>query len=346
MSDTAAVQAPCPWHRAELTDWIRRYEQQRLPHALLLGGAAGMGKERLARALLEWLLCEQPAGGLACGRCRSCHVSASGAHPDYYRLAPEEPGKPIKVDQVRALAEFAERTAQYGGARVALAMPAEGMNRSAQNALLKTLEEPGKNTHLLLVSHQPGLLLPTIRSRCQQRRLPLPEADTAVPWLREQLGDSERANALLSAAGGAPLKALELEHADWFIKRKALLEGLVGVIEERVAINEAVQPLLAGDAVTLLDALYGWTVQALKSEWAGRGSADRELARVLDQLAQRAGRARLLGFADRLVRARSALRAGANPNRELLFEALVLYLTGVDPSADPLGSAGIATTGS
>jgi DNA polymerase-3 subunit delta' len=346
MSNPAAVQAPCPWHRDELKDWICRCEQQRLPHALLLGGAAGIGKQRLARALLEWLLCERPAGGLACGQCRSCHVSASGAHPDYFRLAPEEAGQAIKVDQVRALAEFGERTAQYGGARVALVVPAEAMNRNAQNALLKTLEEPGEHTHLLLVSHQPGLLLPTIRSRCQHRRLPLPGADMAVPWLREQLGDSERAQALLSAAGGAPLKAVELEQADWFVGRKALLEGLVGVVEGRVNIHEAVQPLLKGDAVALLDALYGWTVQALKSEWAGRGSTDAELAPVLDQLARRAGRARLLGFADRLVRARAALRGGANPNHQLLFEALVLYLAGVDPAADPLNSAGIATTGS
>lgn len=346
MSETAAVQAPCPWHRDELADWARRREQQRLPHALLLGGAVGIGKERLARALLEWLLCEQPGGGLACGRCRACHLSVSGSHPDYFRLTPEEPGKPIKVDQVRALAEFAERTAQYGGPRVALVMPAEAMNRNAQNALLKTLEEPGENTLLLLASHQPGLLLPTIRSRCQQRRLPLPAADNALPWLREQLGDGERAPALLSAAGGAPLKAVELEHADWFVRRKALLDGLVGVIEGRAAVNEAVQPLLAGDAVTLLDALYGWTVQALKSEWAGRGSEDGELAETLDRLARGAGRVRLLGFGDRLLRARSALRAGANPNRELMFEALVLYLAGVDATADPLASATTATTGS
>ena len=230
--------------------------------------------------------------------------------------------------------------------RVAIVDNADNMNRNAQNALLKTLEEPGENTLLLLVAHQPGLLLPTIRSRCQQRRLPLPEPDSALPWLREQLGDGERGPALLSAAGGAPLKAIELEHADWFVRRKALLAGLVGVIEGSVAVNEAVQPLLAGDAVTLLDALYGWTVQALKSEWAGQAGTDMEIAETLDQLARSAGRVRLLDFGDRLLRARAALRAGANPNRELMFEALVLYLAGVDPGADPLATATTAKTGS
>lgn len=328
MAERAAVQVPCPWHRETMERLCEQHAAGRLPHAVLLAGAAGTGKARLARAFLETLLCESPRGGLACGECRHCHLSAAGTHPDYFRLEPEEPGKALKVDAVRELVEFAGRTPQFGGYRVALVMPAEAMNRNAQNALLKTLEEPGRDTLLLLVCHQPALLLPTIRSRCQQRKLPMPSQEQALPWLREQLGDEDNARALLTAAGGAPLKALGLEQAGWFLERRAILEGLLAAVAGRMPVSQAVQPLLSADPVTLLDALYGWTAEALRGNLAGRAPADGEVATLLNRLAETAGEQRLLDFAAALLRARRALKAGANPNRELMFEELALILCG------------------
>lgn len=330
MTEIAPIQVPCPWHREEMARLMEQHRSGRLPHAVLLSGAAGIGKFRLARAFLEALLCEQPRGGMACGECRGCRLSTAGTHPDLFRLEPEEAGKALKVGQVRELVEFAGRTAQFGGYRVALVVPAEAMNRNAQNALLKTLEEPGDETLLLLVSHQPGLLLPTVRSRCQQRVLPMPSPDQAMPWLREQLGDQENARALLTAAGGAPLRALGLEQAEWFSNRREILEGLVGAASGRMPVSRAVQPLLAGDAITLLDALYGWTAEALRSAAGARAPADGEVATVLNALAGAVGEPRLLRFAIAVLRARRALKAGANPNRELLFEELVLVLAGVE----------------
>ncbi len=138
-------------------------------------------------------------------------MSAAGTHPDLHRLSPEDKSRAIKIDQVRKLVGFATRTAQYSGYRVAIVAPAEALNRNAQNALLKTLEEPGGQTLLLLVCDQPTLLLPTIRSRCQQRILPLPPQEQALEWLQGQVGESARS--LLDAAQGAPLRALDLEQA-------------------------------------------------------------------------------------------------------------------------------------
>lgn len=330
MTERAAIQVPCPWHREEMSRLMAQHQAGRLPHAVLLCGGAGIGKERLARAFLEALLCEAPQGGLACGQCRACRLTTAGTHPDYFCLEPEQQGKVLKVDQVRQLVEFAGRTAQFGGYRVALVMPAEAMNRNAQNALLKTLEEPGQDTLLLLLSHQPGLLLPTVRSRCQQRHLPMPAGDEALPWLRQQLGDEENAQALLTAAGGAPLRALALEQADWFAGRREILEALVAAAGGRVPVSQAVQPLLSGDPVTLLDALYGWSSEALRGALAARTPADGEVATLLNRLAGEVGAPRLLRFAEALVRARRALKAGANPNRELMFEELVLVLAGLE----------------
>src|SRR5699024_4067201 len=105
-------------------------------------------------------------------------------HPDYHSVVPEAGSQVNKINQIRRLVEFSARTAHHGGARVVLIAPAEALNRNAQNALLKTLEEPGDGLVLLLVSHQPSLLLPTIRSRCQHRRLPLPTTEAALNWLK------------------------------------------------------------------------------------------------------------------------------------------------------------------
>jgi len=328
MTERAAVQVPCVWHRDLLAELMQQAADQRLPHALVLSGPAGIGKLRLARAFLEALLCQQPQGGLACGRCQSCHLAAAGSHPDLALVMPEEKSKVIKIDQVRDLVSFFSKTAQYGGRRVALLSPAESMNRNAQNALLKTLEEPGAGAFLLLLCDQPSRLLPTVRSRCQQRQLGAPDAAVARAWLAEQTGSEDSARALLAAAGGAPLKALALEQAEWFANRDRLLGQFLAVLEGRTPASIAAQTLLQHEPLPLLEALHGWLAQALR----GQQSDDR-LAPVMDRLRQRAGDKRLLMLAAEVQRARQLLQSGANPNPALLMERLLLLLAGVDAMA-------------
>jgi DNA polymerase III subunit delta' len=328
MTERAAVQVPCIWHRDLLAELMQQAAEQRLPHALVLSGPAGIGKLRLARAFLEALLCQQPQAGLACGRCQSCHLAAAGSHPDLALLMPEEKSKVIKIDQVRDLVSFFSKTAQYGGRRVALLTPAESMNRNAQNALLKTLEEPGAGAFLLLLCDQPSRLLPTVRSRCQQRQLGVPEQSVAQAWLAEQTGNDNSARALLAAAGGAPLKALAMEQAEWFAERDRLLGQFVAVLEGRVPVSIAAQTLLKHDPLPLLEALHGWLARALRGE-----SVDDRLAPVMTRLRERAGDRRLLILASEVQRARQLLQSGANPNPALLLERLLLVLAGVDAMA-------------
>jgi DNA polymerase III subunit delta' len=328
MTERAAVQVPCIWHRDLLAELMQQAAEQRLPHALVLSGPAGIGKLRLARAFLEALLCQQPQAGLACGRCQSCHLAAAGSHPDLALLMPEEKSKVIKIDQVRDLVSFFSKTAQYGGRRVALLTPAESMNRNAQNALLKTLEEPGAGAFLLLLCDQPSRLLPTVRSRCQQRQLGVPEQSVAQAWLAEQTGNDNSARALLAAAGGAPLKALAMEQAEWFAERDRLLGQFVAVLEGRVPVSIAAQTLLKHDPLPLLEALHGWLARALRGE-----SVDDRLAPVMTRLRERAGDRRLLMLASEVQRARQLLQSGANPNPALLLERLLLVLAGVDAMA-------------
>jgi len=210
--------------------------RQRLPHAILFHGPAGIGKTVFAERFAQSLLCEAPeASGHACGRCASCGWFVQYSHPDYRRVRPEvldeadgaagedeeeggetkksakstkAPSKDIRIDQIRALADFMNISTHRQGKRVVLLYPAEALNGAAANALLKTLEEPPPNTVIVLVSNSLDRLLPTILSRCRKFSLALPPFEQALAWLKAQ-GIAD-ADSWLAEQGGAPLAAQEL----------------------------------------------------------------------------------------------------------------------------------------
>jgi DNA polymerase-3 subunit delta' len=203
----------------------------RLPHALLIHGAPGIGKLALAEHLAKLILCESPASANEpCGRCGPCRWIQAGSHPDLRRLVPDamaapvageegvrvekgaRPSTEIKVDQVRELVDFLNVGSHRGGRRIAIVHPAEAMNLHAANSLLKSLEEPSLSVVFLLVSHRPARLLPTIRSRCIAVPVPMPAVEVARNWLAEQgIAEPER---WLAFAGGAPLLALEYANTE------------------------------------------------------------------------------------------------------------------------------------
>jgi DNA polymerase-3 subunit delta' len=206
--------------------WTRLVELgERLPHALLFVGPAGLGKRALAEALAARLLCDAPAAdGHACGKCEPCLWRLSGNHPDLHRVVPEAetaaaegegdgeaPAKAastqIRIDQVRELQGALTVTGHHGSRRVVLLDPAEAMNGVTANALLKLLEEPPEGCVFVLVSSSPRSLLPTIRSRCQQWHFSRPEADALARWAAHAAAD---ARALLALGGGMPLAAERL----------------------------------------------------------------------------------------------------------------------------------------
>ncbi len=231
---------PLPWHRAPLARLLG--ERARLPHAMLIHGAPGIGKVEFARAMAAGALCESPREGLACGTCASCHWFSQGNHPDFREVVPEvdaqedeaegdagaKPDKAksvvIKIDQIRAITDFMSLTTHRGGFRVLMLHPGDALHPNAANALLKTLEEPPPHTLILLVSAYPARLLPTIRSRCRLLGLAAPETGEALVWLREQsVDDPESA---LAAAGGAPLLARDLAQPEEAELRRRLVAEL------------------------------------------------------------------------------------------------------------------------
>ena len=230
---------PLPWHGEVLARLLA--DRGRMPHALLIHGAPGIGKVEFARAIGAGMLCEAPRNGLACGQCPSCHWYSQGNHPDFREIVPEaaaedddeaegDAGKAekaksvfIKIDQVRAVADFVSLTTHRAGYRVLVLHPADALHPNAANALLKTLEEPPPHTLILLVSAYPARLLPTIRSRCRLLALPVPPANEALAWLKSH--DVQDAEAALAAAGGAPLLARDLaEPEEAELRRRVVAE--------------------------------------------------------------------------------------------------------------------------
>jgi DNA polymerase III subunit delta' len=232
-----------PWHRAILAKLVA--DRERLPHALLIQGASGIGKTAFARALAASVLCEMPRQGLACGTCVSCHWFSQGNHPDYREVVPEaaeesdEPAEGeapraekaektkslvIKIEQIREVADFVALTTHRAGYRVLVIRPAETLHPAAANALLKTLEEPPPHTLIALVSDRPSRLLPTIRSRCRVLALPGPVREEALRWLRAE--GVEGAESALAAAGGAPLLARDLAAPEEAELRRRLVAEL------------------------------------------------------------------------------------------------------------------------
>ena len=224
--------APLPWQDALWRRLSGLRAQERLPHGVLISGAHGVGKGVFAEALAALLFCQSPVSGAACGRCKGCALWRAESHPDFFRLSPEVDAKSgkvarvIKVDQARALTEFLGKSAQMGGWRVAVIEPADTLNTASANSLLKTLEEPGARTLLLLLTDQPLALLPTLRSRCQHFVVTPPEAAVARAWLAPRLSDPGAASLLLSLCRDAPLAAEQLAVTEGFRKRAELARAL------------------------------------------------------------------------------------------------------------------------
>jgi DNA polymerase-3 subunit delta' len=245
--------------------FLDAWRSGRIHHAWLLAGPAGIGKASFAEAAAAYVLASAagPADGIAADRLsvsadhRTAHLIAAGSHLDLRRLAREERDSGglaanISVDQVRSLQPVFRSTPALSPWRVVIVDAIDDMNRAAANAFLKNLEEPPANTLFLLVSHSPGRLLPTIRSRCRILRFQ-PLADAEVRRVLEaELPDSDSAelDALAALAEGSPGRALRFAGLD--------IEGLTRALAD---IAGAPPPRRSALALQLAKSLAGKAAQ-------------------------------------------------------------------------------------
>ena len=223
-----------PWHQPQWQQFVQTRRNDRLPHALLLAGPNGIGLKEFSGVMTSGLLCRSPQENyFPCGVCKSCELFMTGNHPDIYRIEPEEEGKQIKVEQIRKLIEFINLKSQYEGYKVVVISPADGMNRSAANTLLKTLEEPPELSLLILLSHRPNMLPITIRSRCQQIWFSPTYDKSAIKWLEQQLQDATLAEELLKMTGGAPVAALEMMGNSVIEKQHIIIDDLELLLKDQ-----------------------------------------------------------------------------------------------------------------
>ena len=260
-----------PWHAEHWARLQARAQRDALPHALLLCGAAGLGKREFARRFVRGLMCSQAKGGDACGHCRGCQLAVAGTHPDVVELTfglrkDRTPRTEIVVDQIRELSARLAMRSQLGGWQVATLDPADALNAAAANALLKTLEEPSAQTMLILLADAPWRLPQTIRSRCQRIEFQLPDPSVALAWLHAE-GVADAGDVLAAAGGNPGLAKLWARHGA-VQRRTEVRRDLAALAAGRGRPDEVVKRWLDDDPAQRL-----W--------FAGQAAADELRARSL-----------------------------------------------------------------
>jgi DNA polymerase III subunit delta' len=277
----------CVGHRRLLAVLARSVQRRSLPPSLIFGGPEGVGKRHIAISLAQLLNCTdlREGDGIlldACGSCPACRRIARGVHPDVVIVEPGDSGT-IKVDQVRDIVDRAGYRPFEGRRRVVIVDEADALVPQAQNALLKTLEEPPAGSVFVLVTARPDSLLPTVRSRCPLLRFrPLSTEEVASVLIAGGKKEAE-ARAVAATADGSISQALAASAGDLLDIRDAaarVLGRLASSRDPRQRIDEA---------------------KSLLPRTSSGGASDREhLAQYVKSMAA-------------LVRDASLLEAGADP---------------------------------
>jgi len=210
-----------------------------LPPSLLFAGPAGVGKRLTALAVAQALNCTdgsrftvRDAGPDACGVCAACTRIARGVHPDVLVVSPNENGN-IKIEPIRDAIDRAQYRPFEGRRRVVIIDDADALITPAQNALLKTLEEPAPSSIFILVTARPDMLLPTVLSRCPQLRFrPLPVEDIVTALMARGRSEAE-ARAVAATADGSLGHALQTRAGDLVESRELAHSVLVQAASER-----------------------------------------------------------------------------------------------------------------
>lgn len=315
-----------PW---QLDDWrqIEAYfKQGRIPQALLLTGAAGLGKRRLAECFAQALLCHASTPDHPiCGECPGCQLFQAQTHPDYFWVGPDEPGKAIGIDKIRQLIVTLSLKPQGPARRIAILSPAEQLNTPSANAFLKCLEEPGERTSFVLISEMPSRLPATIRSRCQTLVCRRPDAQTVGAWLQQQ-GFNECTDTLLSLCDGSPLKARQYAEfgimavyrdcfAEWLSVAKGK-QNVVTLVEKWLKLEQL-------PSTEILVWLLKWLIDLIKLKTAAeRDLPDTDYKKALQGVAERLELHGLYRYYDEVLKARQLL--ATQVNKQLLFEQLLI----------------------
>lgn len=319
---------PYSWQTKQWQHVIDQLRANRLPHAILISGPAGLGKGHFAKLVAQAALCEQlTAAGYPCARCTSCHHYQADSHANYLYIGPEKEAQAIKIQQIRDLIHFLSQTNAHGGRRIIVIEPAEQMTIAAANALLKTLEEPGADSCLLLVSHFPSLLAATIRSRCQQMSFAPVTTEQAIQFFKAQQdvpADTD-ISLLAKLAFGTPLNLLRALSENQLQQRVLFWQQWHKVLQLAQDPIVAASQLLKMDLLDLIMWLSQWVLDMIRIKF----NLNHEQLINIDYQAE------LINFSKRihlyalfsywqyLIMTKRTLLEGINLNKQLVIEDLV-----------------------
>jgi DNA polymerase-3 subunit delta' len=289
-----------PWQEEVAQRALQLKEQQHLPHAVLVDTCSEHGIDHLASNLSALLLCDSPENLSACGNCEACRMMSAGTYADFSMVTLEHDSKTkkinknIKIDQVRNLIHEVSLTRKYQRLKIAAIYPAETMNKSSANALLKTLEEPAPQVLLLLLTPNRGRIPVTLRSRCQTWTIKPPTTSLALEWLGKEGIDATTATQYLQFACGDPLLALHLQQQDYAGLVDKFKTRLVTFLRGSLSASELSKGLLSGEAaitrrlVEMTLNAYCYQSSGVDGDANAIAGEDRGRARQLLDLRQRA----------------------------------------------------------
>ncbi len=307
-----------PWLENAIQQLERLYQSQKFPHALLIAGEEGLGQQALINELSQLLLCLGPVSHHACGVCRACHLFREQHHPDFRYLGDNSTN--ISIDDIREITAYLSQSSHQAGNRIVV-IAADNLTLACANALLKTLEEPPKQTYFMLVAKHPSAVLATIRSRCFVVNLSVPSHSQSLSWLKQQYPD-EADNDLawhLKVAGGVPLKvqAMTPQTLD---KSQDLLESILYSQNLQAFYSQESQRWLTSDPREALYLLYYWVTELVSYITIGKTVFSPKRSEQLATLSHLPV-VKLLVFLESIVAALQALRQ-PGVNKPLLIEAL------------------------
>ncbi|MEM0911817.1 MAG: DNA polymerase III subunit delta' [Pseudomonadota bacterium] len=195
-----------PWLETTFSELMQRYASNALHHALLFRSTQSSDSEGFLSDIAKSMLCQDKSSLTYCGKCKSCKLFDSQAHPDFHLAVSEKAS--IGVDLIRHIIEKIQKTSQLNGSKVIVVNQIDTMTDAASNAFLKTLEEPTPDTFILLSTTQPDRLMATIKSRCEQIALPSPSFEQSCDYL-STLGITPPTKQALIVVGNSPLRYVE-----------------------------------------------------------------------------------------------------------------------------------------
>ena len=313
-----------PWHKRvwQLVDTM--FDQDRLPHALLLWGSAGVGKRLFAQQLAKRILCL--SDNMGCNHCQACHWLEKKVHPDFYIIEPQGDKKSIGIEQIRTLKASLTTASTQHAAQLVLIPKAHLLNVSANNAFLKLLEEPPGDIHFLLISDSLNNLPMTILSRCQKLYFP-PASDLQVANHLEQNGmDPQYASSLF----GAPLLASNYLSELAMLAEQDIIDGLIALTHKKMSPCRVVETWLNYDISKVLGVIWRYFYQVL----CDRQGIDRRgliISKALEKknyLSKNVSPHKIFTIIDKVVELNEHILLGHPINQTLWLEDLAVEMVG------------------